>query len=96
MSIYITISREAGTRDNRFFREQSEGLSDVEADGARYIPYLGKAKLVANRYVERVRRSALGNDINNNIYPGGATRFNDEQIDCFLENSCCKDVFRKG
>lgn len=48
------ISREAGTRDNRFFREQSEGLSEVEADGARYIPYLGKAKLVANPYVERV------------------------------------------
>lgn len=74
MFIYIRNSREAGTRDNRFFREQSEGLSDVGADGARYIPYFGKARLVANPYVERVWGSALGNDINNNIYPGGATK----------------------
>lgn len=50
-------------------------MSEVEADGARYIPYLGKAKLVANPYVERVPGSAIGNDINNNIYPRGATRF---------------------
>lgn len=60
MSIYIRISREAGTRDNRFFREQSEGLSDVGADGARYIPYLGKARLVANPYVERVSVICVG------------------------------------
>lgn len=65
------LARQArGTTDSS--GKQSEGLSKVEADGARYIPFLGKTKLVANPYVERVRGSALGNDINNNIYPWGS------------------------